>query len=73
MGEKRKVYKVLVGKPEGKRPLERLGRRWEDGIRMYHREIGWMGVEWIQSAQDRDRWRALVNAVMNLRVLAPRS
>jgi hypothetical protein len=73
MGEKMKVYKVLVGKPEGKRPLERLRRRWDDGIRMYHRETGWMGVEWIQLAQDGDRWRALVNTVMNLRILAPRS
>jgi len=68
----RKVYKVLVGKPEGKRPLGRPRRRW-DGIRMDLREIGWGSVEWIQLAQDRDRWRALVNTVMNLRVLAPRS
>jgi hypothetical protein len=73
MGEGRNVYRVLVGKPEGKRPLERPRRRWEDEIKMDHREIGWGGVEWIQVAQDRDRWRAVVNAVMNLRVLAPRS
>jgi hypothetical protein len=73
MGEERKVYKVLVGKPEGKRPLGRPRRRWEDGIRMYHREIGLEGVDWIQQAQDRDRWRAVVSAVMNLRVLEPRS
>jgi hypothetical protein len=73
MGEGRNVYKVLVGKPEGKGPLERPRRRWEDGIKTDLREIGWGGVEWIHLAQDRDRWRAVVNAVMNLRVLAPRS
>jgi hypothetical protein len=73
MGEGRKVYRVLVGKQEGKRPLVRPKRRWEDGIKMDLREIGWGGVEWIQLAQDRDRWRAVLNAVMNLRVLAPRS
>jgi hypothetical protein len=69
MGEERKVYKVLVGKPEGKRPLG----HWENGIRMELREIGLGGVDWIRLAQDRDRWRAVVSAVMNLRVLAPRS
>jgi hypothetical protein len=69
MGEGRKVYSVLVGKPEGKRPLERPRRRWEDGIKMDLREIGWGGVEWIHLAQDRDWWWALVNAVMNLWVL----
>jgi hypothetical protein len=73
MGEERKVYKVLVGKPEGKRPLGRPRRRWEDGIRMDLREIGLGGVDWIRLSQDRDRWRAVVSAVMNLRVLAPRS
>jgi hypothetical protein len=62
-----------VGKPEGRRPLERPSRRWEDGIKMDLGEIGWEVVEWIHLAQDRDRWRAVVNAVMNLRVLAPRS
>jgi hypothetical protein len=68
------VYRVLVGKPEGKRPLGRPRRRWEDGIKMDLGEIVWGGgVEWIHLAQDRDRWRAVVNAVMNLRVLAPRS
>jgi hypothetical protein len=56
-------------KPEGKRPLGRLRRRWEDGIRM---DLDWGSVDWIQLAQDRDRWRALVNTVMNLRILAPR-
>jgi hypothetical protein len=73
MGEGRNVYRVLMGKPEGKRPLGRPRRRWEDGIKMDLEENGWGGVEWIHLAQDRDRWRALVNAVMNLRVLAPRS
>jgi hypothetical protein len=67
------VYRVLVGKPEGKRPLERRRCRWEDGIKMDLREIGLEGVEWIHLAQDRDRWRAVVNAVMSPRVLAPRS
>jgi hypothetical protein len=73
MREERKVYKVLVGKPEGRRPLGRPRRRWEDRIRMDLREIGSGGVDWIRLAQDRDRWRADVSAVMNLRVLAPRS
>jgi hypothetical protein len=57
-----------VGKPEGKRPLGRLRRRWEDNIRMALRKIGWRGIDWIDLAQDRDQWRALVNTVMNLRV-----
>jgi hypothetical protein len=73
MREERKVYKVLVGKPEGKRPLGRPRRRWEDGVRMDLREIGLGSVDWIRLAQDRDQWRAVVSAVMNLRVLAPRS
>jgi hypothetical protein len=72
MGEERKVYKVLMGKPEGKRPLGRPRRRWEDWIRMDLREIGLGDVDWIRLAQDRDRWRAIVCAVMNLRVFAPR-
>jgi hypothetical protein len=67
------VYRVLVENPEEKRVLGRQMRRWEDGVRMNLMEIGWGSVEWIQLAQDRDRWRALVNTVMNLRVLAPRS
>jgi hypothetical protein len=71
MGEERNVYKVLVGKPEGKRPLLRLTYRWEDGIRMDLREIGLGGVDWIRLAQDTDRWPAVVSAVMNLRVLVP--
>jgi hypothetical protein len=73
MGEGRNVYRILVGKPEGKRPLGRPRRRWEGGFKMDLREIGWGGVEWIHLAQDRDRWRAVVSVVMNLRVLAPRN
>jgi hypothetical protein len=73
MGEARKVCKVLVGKPERKRQLGRPRSRWEDEIRMDIRETGWGSVEWNQLAQNRDRWQALVNTVMNLRVLAPRS
>jgi hypothetical protein len=73
MGEERKVYRVLVGKPEGKRPLRRPRRRWEDGIRMDLRETGLGGVDLIRLAQDRDRWQAVVSVVMNLRVLMPRS
>jgi hypothetical protein len=60
-----------VGKPEGKRPLGRPRRRWEDGIRMDLREIGLGGVDWIRLAHDRDWWRAVVSAVMNFRVLVP--
>jgi hypothetical protein len=71
MGEGRNVYRVLMGKPEGKEPLVRPRHRWEDGIKMDLREIGWGCVEWIHLAEDRDCWRAVVNAVMNLRVLAP--
>jgi hypothetical protein len=73
MGEESKVYKVLMGKPEGKRSPERPRRRWENGIRMDLTEIGLGVVDWIRLAQDRDRWRAVVSAVMNLLVLAPRS
>jgi len=68
MGEDRGVYRVLVGKPEGRRPLGRPRRRWEDNIRMDLREVGCGYVDWMELAQDRDRWRALVSAVMNLRV-----
>jgi hypothetical protein len=71
MGEERKAYKVLVGKSEGKRPLGRPRRRWEDGIRMDLREIGLGCVDGIRLAQDRDRWRAVMSAVMNLQVLVP--
>jgi hypothetical protein len=69
MGEEIKVYKVLVGKPEGKRPLGRLRRMWEDEVKMDLREIGLGGVDWIRLAQDRDQWRAVVSAVTNLREL----
>jgi hypothetical protein len=67
MGENRNAYRILVGMPEGKRPLGR--RRWVDNVKMDLREIGWDGVNWINMAQDRDQWRALVNTVLNLRVL----
>jgi hypothetical protein len=68
IGERRCVYRILVGKSEGKRPLGRHRRRWEDNIKMDFQEVGCVGIDWIELAQDRDRWRALVNAVMNLRV-----
>jgi hypothetical protein len=73
MGEERNVYRVLMEKPEGKRPLGRPRHRWEERIRMDLKEIGWGSADWIQMTQDRDWWRALVNTAMNLRVLAPRS
>jgi hypothetical protein len=68
MGDRRGVYRVLVGKPEGKRPLGRLKRKWEDNIKMDLQEVGCEGLEWIELAEDLDSWRALVNVVMNLRV-----
>jgi len=68
MGERRGIYRVLVGKPEGKTPLGRTRHRWEDNIKMDLQEVGCGGMDWIKLAQDRDRWRALVNAVMNLQV-----
>jgi len=67
MGEGRGLYRVLVGKPEGKRPLGRPRRRWKDNIKMALQEVGCGGMDWNGLAQDRERWRALVNAVMNLR------
>jgi hypothetical protein len=66
MGEMRNAYMILVGKPEGKRPLGSPRRRWVDNIKLDIREIGWDGMDWIELAQDRDQWRALVNMVMNL-------
>ena len=69
MGEERRVYRVLVGKPEGKRPLGRPRRRWVDNIKMDLQEVGCGYMNWIGQAQDRDSWRTLVSAVMNLRVL----
>jgi hypothetical protein len=68
MGEKRDAYRILVGKAEGKRPLGRPRRRWVDNIKMDLREIGWDGANWIDRAQDRDQWRALVNTELNFRV-----
>jgi hypothetical protein len=67
-GEKRNAYRLLVGEPEGKRPLGRLRRRWVDNIRMDLGEEGWGGVDSIGLAKDRNRWRAIVNSVLNLRV-----
>jgi hypothetical protein len=64
MGDRRSAYRVLVGRPVGYRP----GRRWEDNIKVDIKEVVWGGVDWIDLAQDKDRWRALANAVMNLRV-----
>jgi hypothetical protein len=66
-GEKRDAYRILVGRPEGRRPLGRPRRRWEDNIKVDLQDVGW-GMDWIELAQNRDRWRALVKAVMNLRV-----
>jgi hypothetical protein len=71
MGKERNVYRVLVGKPEGRRPLGRPRHKWENEIRVDLREIGWGSVEWIQLVQNRDRWRSLANTVINLQVLAP--
>jgi hypothetical protein len=68
MGANRNAYRILVGKPEGRRPLGRPRCRWVDNIKIDLREIVWDGVDWVDLAQDRDQWRALVNTVMNLRV-----
>jgi hypothetical protein len=66
--EKRNACRLLVGKPEGKRPLERPRRRWVDNVRINLGEVGWGDVDWIGLTQDRNRWRALVNSVLNLQV-----
>jgi len=68
MGEERGLYRVLLGKPEGRRPLGRPRRRWVDNIRMDLQEVGCVYIDWIGLVQDRDRWGTLVSAVMNLRV-----
>jgi hypothetical protein len=68
MGEVRGAYKILVGRPEVRRPLGRPRRRWDDNIKIDLREIGFGDMDWIHLAQDTDRWRALANTVMNLRV-----
>jgi hypothetical protein len=68
MGERRNAYMKLVGKPEGRRPMGRQRQMWVDNIKMDLKEIGWDGMDWIDLAQNRDQWRAIVNTVMNLRV-----
>ena len=68
MGERRGIYRILVGKPEGKRPFGRPRHKWDDGIKMDLQEVGCGGMDWIELVQIRDCWRALVNAVMNFRV-----
>jgi hypothetical protein len=68
MGERRGVYRKFVGKPEGKRPLGRCRHRWEHNIKMDLQEVGCKSMDWINAAHDRDRWQALANAIMNLRV-----
>jgi hypothetical protein len=68
MGERRGAYRIFIGRPEGGRPLGRPRHRWEDSIEMDLQAVGLGGVDWIELAQDRDRWRALLNAVINLRV-----
>jgi len=68
LGKRRGVYRVLVGKPDGKRPLGRPRRRWEDNMKMDMQEVGCGCMDWIKLAQHRDRWRALVNTVMNFQV-----
>jgi hypothetical protein len=67
-GEKRNAYRILVGKPEGKRPPGRPRRRWVSNVKMDLREVGWGRMDWIDMTQDRDQWKALVNTVMKVRV-----
>jgi len=67
-GERRGVYRVLVGKPEGRRPLGRPRHRWEDNIKMYLQEVVFGSMDWIELAQDKERWQALLNVVINLQV-----
>ena len=69
MGERRSAYRVLVWKPEGKRPLGRAKRRWEDNTKLDLQEVGCGGMDWIELAQNRDRWREVVNTVMNFRAV----
>jgi hypothetical protein len=66
MGERLCTYRVLMGRPKGKTPFERTRHRWEDNLKMDLHEVGWGGMDWIDLAQDRDRWRVLVNVAMNL-------
>jgi hypothetical protein len=68
MGDKRNACRTWVGKPKGKRPLGRPRRRWVDDVKMDLREVRWCGMDWVDLAQDRDQWRALINMVMNIRV-----
>jgi hypothetical protein len=68
MGENRNAYGILVGKPEGKRPLGKARRRWVDSGKMDLKRIGWDGMDWLDLAQDKDQWRTVVNTVMNVRV-----
>jgi hypothetical protein len=68
MGEKKKAYRIFVGKPEGNKPLGKQRHRWEDNTKMYLREVGLGAMDWIDLAQDRDQWRALVNTIVDLRV-----
>jgi hypothetical protein len=68
MGEGKGAFRILVGRPEGRRPLGRPRHRWEDNIKMDLQEVGWGGLDWIDITQDRDRWQAVVNAVMKLKL-----
>jgi len=72
-GGRRVVYRVLVGRPEGKRRLGKPGRKWKDNIKMYLLEMGWGGMDWIDFAEDRENWWTLVNALMNFNIARDRS